>query len=68
MRIKCTAPPRPEFSGAVPVEISFNQEDWVASKDNFVYYKTPVISLVSPGLGPSTGGTAIAIHGSNFTG
>jgi hypothetical protein len=36
--------------------------------DNFTYLKPPAISLVSPNVGPTSGGTAVTITGTNLSG
>ena len=68
VRIKCVSPPQEGLAAAVPFKIGFNNYDWTSEELTFVYYNFPKIDYISPSSGPSTGGTMIQIHGSNFTG
>jgi hypothetical protein len=38
------------------------------SSNQYIYADTPVVSGISPSSGPNSGGTAVTISGSNFTG
>ena len=51
---------------AITVEITVNGFDYTANGLQFTYYETPEIHDVTPTSGPVTGGTQIAIAGSNF--
>jgi len=68
VRVLCPAPPIAETGRAVNVDVSFNGIDWTSSQQSFVYYGVASIAYIMPISGPSTGGTMIEIHGSNFTG
>lgn len=68
VRVKCRAPANPGHSSEVPLEISFNGQDWTEDNAMFVYYNEPAVDYIYPISGPSSGGTVIEVHGRNFTG
>lgn len=55
-------------AGSVNVEVTTNGGDSSTLPAGFTYTtSTPSISSVSPNAGPTTGGTAITVNGSNFS-
>ena len=53
----------------VPLEVSANGQQFSpAGPPGYTYYGAPVISSVSPELGPTHGGTAVTVYGANLFG
>ena len=47
------------------VEVTVNGEDYTSDAVQFRYMPEATVSSVSPGSGPSSGGTLVAVYGSN---
>jgi hypothetical protein len=63
-RITATAP---AGSGTVDVTVTTNGGTSVTSAaDRFTYLAAPTLTEVSPNIGPTSGGTSVAISGANF--
>lgn len=67
VRIVCRAPPGEELGVLIPFEVSLNGVDFTDSGLKFSYYDVPILTSISPSLGPEAGGTLIYINGANFT-
>ena len=67
VRVYCIAPAKPGFIGRVPLELSFNGQDWTESGQMYTYYGNPYITRLFPKSGPTTGGTMAQVIGGNFT-
>jgi hypothetical protein len=71
--IVCTTPVAvPDENGTlpsarvVPLEISLNGRDYTVDAQHFAFEPEPTISFISPSLGPTLGGTVIALQGHSF--
>jgi len=62
--LSCSSPPH--SAGTVDVQVT-NSNGSDILYDAFTYHNAPTISSVSPGSGPSSGGTSVTVTGSNFT-
>ena len=58
-KLTCTSP---AVTGSVPLEISFNEQDF-SVVGSFDFYS---VASNNPRLGPSTGGTVITVFGDGF--
>ncbi len=57
--------PAGQFAGAVDVHLT-NDEGQAALEDGFTYYEMPVLDRVTPGAGPTVGGTEVTLSGRGF--
>ena len=64
-QLECTAPARDQ-DGVVEVQVSMNGVDMMASSMEYMYTASAIISAVFPSMGPSSGGTELAVSGENF--
>ena len=51
----------------VPLEVSLNGRDYSADGLGYTYAHQPMISVVSPSLGPTLGATVVEIRGAHFS-
>jgi uncharacterized protein YhjY with autotransporter beta-barrel domain len=59
----------PAGAGVVDIRVTtVGGTSATGASDGFTYVAEPIVTSVSPGSGPATGGTSITITGSNFTG
>jgi len=65
--IKCVAPPSLTSTRDVKVSLSMNGGYDFSGRVSYVVNKCPVLSSLRPSCGPRSGGTAIFIHGQNFS-
>ena len=65
LKLVCVSPPSLAH-GPVHVGVSVNGEDFSLSELNFEYTKPAVFSTMRPTSGPESGGTVVALTGSNF--
>ena len=63
--LRCRAPGLSSGT-ALLTEISLNGQQFTREATQFLPYGAPLISAVSPMIGPTAGGTLVAVHGSNF--
>lgn len=66
-QISATAPP--QAAGTVDVTVTtVGGTSAISSADQYTYVAMPMVSSISPSMGPTAGGTVVTITGSNFTG
>jgi Big-like domain-containing protein/IPT/TIG domain-containing protein/putative Ig domain-containing protein/VCBS repeat protein len=64
-----TASSPPEGAGTVDVTVTApNGTSPTSPADQFAYESPPVVTTISPGTGPTLGGTIVTISGTSFTG
>ena len=61
--IACTAPAMPFDTGAVPLEVSLNAQQYTDDGHEMQFYAAPALSALSPATGPLAGGTRMVISG-----
>ena len=64
----CTAGTHVHSPEMVAVEVTLNGQQYSAHGQTFEYFSPPTATMVSPTGGPSAGGTAIVINGTDFGG
>lgn len=65
--VTCKVPRQANFSVAVvAVEVSNNMVDWTSNGVNFTYRPRPVLTSVTPKVGPVNGSTIVRIAGSGL--
>ena len=62
--LQCVAPA--QAAGTVTLQVGSNAQVWTTAGAAFVYYTAPAVASIAPALGPSRGGTAVTVTGSNF--
>ena len=62
----CESPAPVTNASGVPVEMSLNGREFSQDEVAFVYEPEPIVSAISPSLGPTLGGTIIALRGHAF--
>lgn len=65
--LRCSAPSGLPSGRDVKVSISMNGGHDFSGCVSYVVHKSPVLSSLRPSCGPRSGGTAILIHGQNFS-
>ena len=70
VRILCITPPGNTINQLLPVSVSLNGVDFIGDDQNqtFHYYEHSKLTGISPPSGPNTGGTAIRLFGTQFSG
>ena len=64
-----TAVSPPEGAGTVDITVTTpDGTSATSAADQYNYENAPVVTSVSPSSGPTAGGTAVTITGSNLTG
>ncbi|CAM9134190.1 unnamed protein product, partial [Discosporangium mesarthrocarpum] len=63
--VTCIAPSS-TVDGAVTVEVTVNGVDFSTSGPMFTYIEDPTILNIRPNNGPTSGGTTVFVHGTNF--
>jgi hypothetical protein len=65
-QLECFSP-LPAVAGYVPVEVSFNGQDYSTSGVHFEYQPPVAIRALEPSRGPIEGGTFVNVTGSGFS-
>eukprot|EP00331_Platyophrya_macrostoma_P024251 CAMPEP_0176452896 /NCGR_PEP_ID=MMETSP0127-20121128/28863_1 /TAXON_ID=938130 /ORGANISM="Platyophrya macrostoma, Strain WH" /LENGTH=1801 /DNA_ID=CAMNT_0017841547 /DNA_START=33 /DNA_END=5438 /DNA_ORIENTATION=+ len=58
--------PAPYVEITLPVEITFNDQEWTSNGILFTFYAPPYVFQLIPNVGPIEGGTNCTVHGANF--
>lgn len=61
----CTSPAS-YSEGKVPVEITFNDQEYTSNGVEFLYYIPPYVMDIIPKFGPISGGTKVTVIGANY--
>ncbi len=63
--IECIVPPN-GFAGLIELMLQMSGEDVHWGHLSFMYVDAPVISMIVPSFGPSSGGTTVSVVGIGF--
>jgi hypothetical protein len=63
--IECVVPPN-GFAGLIELRLQMSVEDVHWGRLTFMYVDAPVITMIVPSFGPSSGGTTVSVFGFGF--